>query len=86
MLKLCPKEHGGTARSTGRMLTLPFAGPARKKPMAARKKKKATKFKWCVFKLTKSGRRKVSCHKYKRTAQAAAKKKGGKGNRVIKLK
>lgn len=71
---------------TQRMMTLSLAGPRRKstttrKTMAA--KKKASKFKWCVFKMTKSGRRKLSCHKFKRTAKVAAKRKGG---RVIKTR
>jgi hypothetical protein len=68
-----------------RMMTLSLAGrkPVRRTTMAT--KKKATKLKWCVFKVTKAGRRKVSCHKKKTTAKAAAKRKG-KGARVVKAR
>jgi hypothetical protein len=40
-------------------------------------KARGTKLKWCVYTKTKSGARKLSCHKLKRTAQAAAKKRKG---------
>jgi hypothetical protein len=69
-----------------RMMTLSLAGrkPTRRTRTMATKKK-ATKLKWCVFKVTKAGRRKVSCHKKKTTAKAAAKRKG-KGARVVKAR
>jgi hypothetical protein len=69
-----------------RMMTLSLSGAPKRKVTTMAAKKKASKLKWCVFKVTKSGRRKVSCHKLKRTAKAAAKRKGGKGNRVVKVR
>ena len=58
-----------------RMMTLSLAGG--RKPSRRAPKARTTKTKWCVYTKTKSGARKLSCHKLKRTAQAAAKKRKG---------
>jgi hypothetical protein len=67
-----------------RMMTLSLAGVSRRRAPAPMKRR-ASKLKWCVVKTTKAGRRTVSCHKLKRTATAAAKRKG-KGSRVVKVR